>query len=72
MPSGDNFSAEFPTVTPKRAWAVARADGLRALIFEGPDGAHIAFDLTPEQCRYLAGELAKLAALPMPPNKPSA
>jgi hypothetical protein len=56
----DDLSGEYPTVTPKRAWIAARPDGLRALIFEGPDGDRIAFDLTPEQCRYLAGELAKL------------
>ena len=51
----DDLSGEYPTVTPKRAWIAARPDGLRALIFEGPDGTRIAFDLTPEQCRYLAG-----------------
>jgi len=68
----DEFSGEFPSVTPKRAWAAARPDGLRSLIFEGHDGAKIAFDLTPEQCRYLAGELAKLAALPLSPKTPNA
>jgi hypothetical protein len=68
----DEFSGEFPTVTPKRAWAAARADGIRALVFEGPEGALIAFDLTAEQCRYLSGELAKLAALPLPPKTPNA
>jgi hypothetical protein len=67
----EDFSGEFPTVIPTRAWTAMRADGKRALLFQDRDTV-IAFELTPEQCRYLATELAKLAALPMPPNRPSA
>ena len=66
----DEFSGEYPTVTPTRAWTAARADGIRALVFEDLEGKRMAFELTAAQCRSLAAELAKLAALPQPPDKP--
>jgi hypothetical protein len=62
-----SFDGEYPTVVPDRAWAAMRADGKRALLFQDRERV-IAFELTPEQCRHLAGELAKLAAIPEPPK----
>jgi hypothetical protein len=63
---------EYDTYTVKRYWVSARPDGLKALVLEMQGGQTFALALPPEILPTLAADLAKLSAIPTPPNKPNA
>ncbi|MBV9826835.1 MAG: hypothetical protein JO001_14340 [Alphaproteobacteria bacterium] len=66
-----DFDGEYPTVSIKRAWSAARADGIKVLVIEHIDGERIAFRMTDDQLRYLSVEMARLSAVMPPPITPN-
>ena len=68
----EKLQGEFDTFTMSRYQISARPDGLKALILETREGKVFALALPQEVLPKLAADLATLAALPSPPNKPNA
>lgn len=61
----DTFTVAFYQIS-------VRPDGRKAILFEFVGGRHLALELPQEILGSRVSDLAKLAAVPDPPNKPNA